>query len=79
MSALTPEQFASLSSTGKSDVLELEIDYSLRLLEMSKEYEFKSTDPDEIKRRSDEHAARWSQLVQERDNKIQNIMKKENP
>ena len=78
MSSLTPEQFASLSSAGKADVLELEIDYSLRLLEMSKEYEFKSTDPDEIKRRSDEHAARWSQLIQERDRKIQAIMKKEN-
>jgi hypothetical protein len=45
---------------------------------MSKEYEFKSTDPDEIKRRSDEHAARWSQLVQERDSKIQIIVEKEN-
>jgi len=78
MSALTPEQFASLSSASRVDVLELEIDYSLRLLEMSKEYEFKSTDPDEIKRRSDEHAARWSQLVQERDSKIQNIVEKEN-
>jgi hypothetical protein len=46
---------------------------------MSKEYEFKSTDPDEIKRRSDEHAARWSRLVQERDSKIQIIVEKENP
>ena len=47
MSALTPEEFRLLSESKRVDVLELEIAYSLKLLEHSKSFNFESKSVDE--------------------------------
>jgi hypothetical protein len=68
MSALTPEEFRLLSKSKRVDVLELEIAYSLKLLEFSKGFNFTT------RTLSDEFDRGWQQITQERDSKIQLVI-----
>ena len=68
MSALTPEEFRLLSESKRVDVLELEIAYSLKLLEHSKGFNFTT------RTLSDEFDRGWQQITQERDSKIQLVI-----
>ena len=68
MSALTPEEFRLLSESKRVDVLELEIAYSLKLLEYSKGFNFTT------RTLSDEFDRGWQQITQERDSKIQLVI-----
>jgi hypothetical protein len=77
MSALTPEEFRSLPASKRVDVLELEIDYSLKLLEFSKIFNFESKDIEENRRLSDDFDRGWREIMQERDSKIRLIVYKE--
>lgn len=77
MSTLTPEEFRSLSESKRVDVLELEIAYSLKLLEFSKGFNFASKSVDENRKLSDEFDQGWQQITQERDNKIQLVIHSE--
>jgi hypothetical protein len=74
MSALTPEEFRSLPASKRVDVLELEIEYSLKLLEFSKSFNFASKSVDENRKMSDEFDRGWRQITQERDSKIQLVI-----
>ena len=74
MSALTPEEFRLLSKSKRVDVLELEIAYSLKLLEHSKSFNFASKSVDENRKMSDEFDRGWRQITQERDSKIQLVI-----
>lgn len=74
MSALTPEEFRLLSESKRVDVLELEIAYSLKLLEHSKSFNFASKSVDENRRLSDDFDRGWRQITQERDSKIQLVI-----
>ena len=74
MSALTPEEFRLLSESKRVDVLELEIAYSLKLLEHSKSFNFASKSVDENRKMSDEFDRGWRQITQERDSKIQLVI-----
>ena len=74
MSALTPEEFRLLSESKRVDVLELEIAYSLKLLEHSKSFNFESKSVDENRKISDEFDRGWRQITQERDSKIQLVI-----
>jgi len=74
MSALTPEEFRLLSESKRVDVLELEIAYSLKLLEFSKSFNFASKSVDENRKLSDEFDRGWQQITQERDSKIQLVI-----
>lgn len=71
MSALTPEEFRLLSESKRVDVLELEIAYSLKLLEYSKGFNFTT------RTLSDEFDRGWRQITQERDSKIQLVIHSE--
>lgn len=71
MSALTPEEFRLLSESKRVDVLELEIAYSLKLLEYSKGFNFTT------QTLSDEFDQGWQQITQERDSKIQLVIHSE--
>ena len=77
MSALTPEEFRLLSKSKRVDVLELEIAYSLKLLEHSKSFNFASKNIDENRKMSDEFDRGWRQITQERDSKIQLVIHSE--
>lgn len=77
MSALTPEEFRLLSESKRVDVLELEIAYSLKLLEHSKSFNFASKSVDENRRLSDDFDRGWRQITQERDSKIQLVIHSE--
>ena len=77
MSALTPEEFRLLSKSKRVDVLELEIEYSLKLLEHSKSFNFTSKNVDENRKMSDEFDRGWRQITQERDSKIQLVIHSE--
>ena len=77
MSALTPEEFRLLSESKRVDVLELEIAYSLKLLEHSKSFNFASKSVDENRKMSDEFDRGWRQITQERDSKIQLVIHSE--
>ena len=77
MSTLTPEEFRSLSESKRVDVLELEIAYSLKLLEFSKGFNFASKSVDENRKLSDEFDRGWRQITQERDSKIQLVIHSE--
>lgn len=77
MSALTPEEFRLLSESKRVDVLELEIAYSLKLLEHSKSFNFASKSVDENRKISDEFDRGWRQITQERDSKIQLVIHSE--
>ena len=77
MSALTPEEFRLLSESKRIDVLELEIAYSLKLLEFSKSFNFESKSVDENRKLSDEFDRGWRQITQERDSKIQLVIHSE--
>ena len=77
MSALTPEEFRLLSESKRVDVLELEIAYSLKLLEHSKSFNFASKSVDENRKMSDEFDQGWRQITQERDSKIQLVIHSE--
>ena len=74
MSALTLEEFRLLSKSKRVDVLELEIAYSLKLLEHSKSFNFESKSVDENRKMSDEFDRGWRQITQERDSKIQLVI-----
>ena len=74
MSALTPEEFRLLSKSKRVDVLELEIAYSLKLLEHSKSFDFESKSVNENRKLSDEFDRGWRQITQERDSKIQLVI-----
>ena len=77
MSALTPEEFRLLSESKRVDVLELEIDYSLKLLEFSKIFNFESKDIEENRRLSDDFDRGWREIMQERDSKIRLLIYEE--
>ena len=77
MSALTLEEFRLLSKSKRVDVLELEIAYSLKLLEHSKSFNFESKSVDENRKMSDEFDRGWRQITQERDSKIQLVIHSE--
>ena len=77
MSALTPEEFRLLSKSKRVDVLELEIAYSLKLLEHSKSFNFASKSVDENRKISDEFDRDWRQITQERDSKIRLLVNEE--
>ena len=77
MSALTPEEFRLLSESKRVDVLELEIAYSLKLLEHSKSFDFESKSVNENRKLSDEFDRGWRQITQERDSKIQLVIHSE--
>ena len=77
MSALTPEEFRLLSKSKRVDVLELEIAYSLKLLEHSKSFDFESKSVNENRKLSDEFDRGWRQITQERDSKIQLVIHSE--
>lgn len=77
MSALTPEEFRLLSESKRVDVLELEIAYSLKLLEHSKSFNFASKSVDENRKMSDEFDRGCRQITQERDSKIQLVIHSE--
>ena len=77
MSALTPEEFRLLSESKRVDVLELEIAYSLKLLEHGKSFNFESKSVDENRKISDEFDRGWQQITQERDSKIQLVIHSE--
>ena len=77
MSALTPEEFRLLSKSKRVDVLELEIDYSLKLLEFSKIFNFESKDIEENRRLSDDFDRGWREIMQERDSRIQLLIYEE--
>jgi len=77
MSALTPEEFRLLSKSKRVDVLELEIEYSLKLFEFSKIFNFESKDIEENRRLSDDFDRGWLEIMQERDSKIRLIVYKE--
>ena len=77
MSALTLEEFRLLSKSKRVDVLELEIAYSLKLLEHSKSFDFESKSVNENRKLSDEFDRGWRQITQERDSKIQLVIHSE--
>jgi hypothetical protein len=77
MSALTPEEFRLLSEGKRVDVLELEIAYSLKLLELSKIFNFESKDIEENRRLSDDFDRGWREIMQERDSKIRLLIDEE--
>ena len=77
MSALTPEEFRLLSKSKRVDVLELEIEYSLKVLEHSKSFNFASKNVDENRRLSDDFDRGWREITQERDSKIRLLVNEE--
>ena len=77
MSALTPAEFQSLPESKRVDVLELEIEYSLKLLEFSKIFNFESKDIEENRLLSDDFDRGWREIMQERDSKIRLLIYEE--
>ena len=77
MNALTPEEFKSLPVSKRVDVLELEIEYSLKLFEFSKIFNFESKDIEENRRLSDDFDRGWREIMQERDSKIRLLIYEE--
>jgi len=77
MSALTPDEFRSLPASKRVDVLELEIEYSLKLFEFSKIFNFESKDIEENRRLSDDFDRGWREIMQERDSKIRLLIYEE--